>query len=235
MHPNSRIHRLGRSIRDGAMTAEDLVLLSELRRTWASAMDIVFSGLIEEFEGSPVEITARVKNLQTLGEKLRRLSGGLSTVRDVVGCRVVLDGTRSEQVAAVGRVIARFSEPQPRVISRIADPRAGYRAVHVEIRVANVRVEVQVRTRGQHEWAEAMEEFGDIVGRGVRYDEVQFAHLDPVVASRAHACLVALRTWSDALDLWERNGSPPLGRSRDALTEAIVDWKSHKEALDASL
>ena len=63
MHPNSRINRLGRAIRDVAMTAEDLVLLSELRRTWASAMDIVFSGLIEEFEGWPVEITARVKNL----------------------------------------------------------------------------------------------------------------------------------------------------------------------------
>lgn len=45
----------------------------------------------------------------------------------------------------------------------------GYRAVHVIVFLDDARVEVQVRTALQHEWAEAFEKFADRVGRGVRY------------------------------------------------------------------
>lgn len=47
----------------------------------------------------------------------------------------------------------------------------GYRAVHVVPRVRGCRVEIQVRTHLQDQWAQAMEALGDVWGRGVRYGE----------------------------------------------------------------
>ncbi|TDQ53768.1 RelA/SpoT domain-containing protein [Actinorugispora endophytica] len=71
------------------------------------------------------------------------------------------------------RVESLFSDcPKlPRVIDRRAAPSHGYRAVHVVVYPHGIPVEVQVRTRLQHEWAEAFERFADAVGRGVRYGE----------------------------------------------------------------
>ena len=235
MVSNSRLDRLGSALRDGTMESGDWELLAEMRFAWRAENARILRDIEDELSGGYVELSGRVKNLGTLREKLNRLSGGLSTIRDVVGARVVVSGTRQDQVRVVQQLIKRFEDMHPRVISRVADPRAGYRVVHIEIRSGAIRAEIQVRTLAQHEWAEAMERFGDDVGRGVRYDDDSFAHLPDTRAGIARECLVALNEWSEALDLWERNGSPPAGAWSDRLRRAEATSKSLKGDFDASL
>lgn len=52
------------------------------------------------------------------------------------------------------------------------NPHSGYRAVHVWLRLPGGRVEVQIRTVGQSAWANTYERIGDLLGRGIRYNEM---------------------------------------------------------------
>lgn len=71
------------------------------------------------------------------------------------------------------RIAARLPDGDrpAKVIDRRVDPRAGYRAVHVEVRREGILLEVQVRTALQHQWAELFERTADRLGRGLRYGE----------------------------------------------------------------
>ena len=78
----------------------------------------------------------------------------LSSVEDLAGVRIVADITLSEQNALAARVCELFGGPDGcRLIDRRADPRAGYRAVHVIARLNGMPMEIQVRTRCQDAWA----------------------------------------------------------------------------------
>jgi len=235
MVSNSQLDRLGRALRDGTMTQADIDLLAELRVGWERGLVALVSVLEQEFLNDPILISSREKNLGTLREKLLRLSGGLSSIRDIMGCRLVVEGTRRNQSQVILRLLELFQMNQPRVISRLTDPRAGYRAVHVEIRLPEGRAEIQVRTRTQHEWADAMERFGDRVGRGIRYDDDSFGHLPLPTGALARECLVALMAWSEEIDVWERSGSPPEGNVAEKMTAARERVKSTMEDLDESL
>ena len=235
MVSNSQVDRLGRALRDGSMTQDDVALLAEMRQGWERGLTSLVAALELEFVGDPIQVSSRQKNLGTLREKLFRLSGGLSSIRDIMGCRLVVEGTRSDQSQVVQRLLVLFQSNQPRIISRLTDPRAGYRAVHVEIRLEYGRAEIQVRTRAQHEWADAMERFGDRVGRGIRYEDDSFAHLPSIVGARARECLVALKQWSEDLDLWERSGSPPGGDVLEKMNKSRQRAKLLLEKFDESL
>ena len=210
-------------------------MLRDLRVQWDRGLTELVGILEREFLAEGVRVSSRVKNLGTLREKLQRLSGGLSSVRDIIGCRLVIDGSREVQAEVVQRLMEICEDNRPRVISRVTDPRAGYRAVHVEIRLDECRAEIQVRTRAQHEWANSMERFGDRVGRGVRYDDDSFAHLPSEIGGRARECLVALNEWSEAIDLWERSGSPPDGERLESMRAAEMRCKSLLEEFNESL
>lgn len=118
--------------------------------------------------------TGRLKNTGTLLDKLRRQGGSwLKSVYDLAGMRIVGDFDRPQQdtvVADLVEVFAQGARP-PRVIDRRADPVQGYRAVHVIVFPEGLPVEIQVRTRWQHEWAELFEKLADRVGRGIRYGD----------------------------------------------------------------
>jgi hypothetical protein len=63
------------------------------------------------------------------------------------------------------------SDRPPKIIDRRLDPRASYRAVHLEIRREGILLEVRVRTALQHQWAELFERTADRLGRDLRYGE----------------------------------------------------------------
>jgi ppGpp synthetase/RelA/SpoT-type nucleotidyltranferase len=50
------------------------------------------------------------------------------------------------------------------------DPHSGYRALHLWLRLPG-RVEVQIRTHLQGQWANTYEAVADVLGRGIRYNE----------------------------------------------------------------
>lgn len=205
----SAMDRLGRALRDGTMTPADIDLLAELRFTWRDERSWWEESLRGACTRAEVTVTGRVKNLGTLREKLHRMDGGLSTIRDVVGVRVVVHGGRFEQLwtfVDVGEVARGYSM---KFIDRIGDPRSGYRALHLEVRRNGVRAEIQIRSQLQHEWAEAMERFADKAGRDVRYVEnYDFPLLSGDTRQLAIKCRDYLSMWSFEIDRFERNSSP---------------------------
>lgn len=82
--------------------------------------------------------------------------------------------------------------PDSKVVDRRRTPMHGYRAVHVVARYSGVPVEIQIRTRYQHAWAEATERLADAWGRGIRYGLPPVGH-DPA----------EIKLRSDALVQWE--------------------------------
>lgn len=94
-----------------------------------------------------------------------------------------MDGSdRRAQDSLVARLSNLFEDSARPVkqVDRRADPRSGYRAVHLIVHVDDVPVEIQVRTELQHEWAEFFEKLADHLGRGIRYGEQSnFGNFNP--------------------------------------------------------
>ena len=114
------------------------------------------------------EFGQRLKRMPTITDKLRRLPWmKLSSMQDIGGCRAVFS-TQAE----VTRVQARFMRNSLRrngtddaVSDYITKPRSsGYRGVHVITRYDGRRIEVQLRTNLQHEWAKLVEKLVVLTG-----------------------------------------------------------------------
>ncbi len=164
----TRLKRVGQALAAGTATADDERLYREFLRTCDDALAKVTARLAQ----TGLTAVVRVKTRDTMVDKLRRQpSIALSTMDDVAGCRLVLDGDRDAQDRTVEQVRELFNRDgaSAEVKDRRAFPSYGYRAVHVLVRLDDVRIEVQVRTQLQHLWAELSEKFADRVGRHVRY------------------------------------------------------------------
>lgn len=110
----------------------------------------------------------RLKRLPQIVAKLARARNmNLARMQDVGGCRIVVN-THAEVDAAISAIQKR-STPWYEVI-RTTDYRrdgrqtTGYRAVHVIVRRDECLLEIQIRTRRQHGWAEAVERAADRTG-----------------------------------------------------------------------
>lgn len=162
----SQIDRLGERLRGGdVISGDDLALLQAFRAEHEEALLHVQTRIERVFPG--VNQTARIKTIQTLHEKLRRQPTKLSRIQDIAGVRIVQDMDLLEQDELVTDLTREFR--QSRVVDRRTKPMHGYRAVHVVERMGRCSIEIQVRTRSQHLWAEVVERLGDRWGRDIRY------------------------------------------------------------------
>ena len=190
----SSIDALGRRIAKGAPSAADVATLSAIQRERAGALDAVSDVLRRAFGTQPrfgrtaLAITPRVKTPTSLIEELRRRTS-LSAVLDIVGVRIVGAMNLKEQDVFTAKILELL--PDSKVVDHRRKPVNGYRAVHVVARYSGVPVELQIRTRHQHAWAESTERLADAWGRGI-------LHGRPPGGGPA---LVAKR--SDALERWE--------------------------------
>ncbi len=167
----SSIDALGRRIAKAAPpTPADLSTLAAIQRERAGALDAVADVLRRAFGTPPrfgrtaLAITSRVKTPTALIAELRRKTA-LTTVQDLVGLRIVGPLNLNEQDALTAKVLELL--PDSKVIDHRRRPVGGYRAVHVVARYSGVTVELQIRTRYQHAWAEATERLADALGRTV--------------------------------------------------------------------
>jgi hypothetical protein len=200
----NRLNRVGDALRNGPIDEADESLFRSFLAVYGAALDDVGDAL----RAVGFEPTSRVKNRQTIIEKLnRQTSTNLTRIRDIAGCRVVLpiEVGVDRQDEVVKQLIELFGHGA-KVIDRRAEPMAGYRAVHLEIQWRAIPIEVQVRTAAQHLWAEAFERFGDRVGREIRYPTPS-AGAEPIVTTMdsdsvgIHSDLIAA---SDLIDSFER-------------------------------
>jgi ppGpp synthetase/RelA/SpoT-type nucleotidyltranferase len=117
--------------------------------------------------------SGRVKTTTTMTDKLRRTHGmELSRMQDLAGARLVVHDLAAQDEARdkISEFYARENYPC-RVIDRRADPRFGYRAIHLVVRVDDVLTEIQIRTDLQDSWAQIVERLADHWGRGIRYGQ----------------------------------------------------------------
>lgn len=173
-----QLKKLTRRLRDGTETPEDVHALADVLIYYRQVLERAhtdFAQLCAETPAHAEPMAPRVKTLRTTLQKLNRQPDlhSLAQIRDLAGLRVVVHGTRADQDDVVARVVARLPDDDhpTKVIDRRLDPRAGYRAVHVEVRREGILIEVQVRTALQHRWAELFERTADRLGRGLRYGE----------------------------------------------------------------
>ncbi len=107
-------------------------------------------------ESSQVIVAQRLKRLPQIIHKLGRMPDTkLARMEDIGGCRAVLIDRRE-----IDGVLARIDKnwDVKRRRDYIADPKPfGYRGVHAVIERDGHRIEIQLRTRGQQDWANTVE------------------------------------------------------------------------------
>ncbi|WP_199516464.1 RelA/SpoT domain-containing protein [Nucisporomicrobium flavum] len=164
-----QLDKLGDRLRDaGSPAAEDFEMLEAVLGAYDEALQEVRETLRE----LGFEPTVRLKTTGTIVDKLRReRSSSLKTIHDLAGARIVLSGSLRAQDAAVRLISEAYSDAPvpPLVIDRRSDPRAGYRAVHMILKIGGIPVEVQLRTELQDRWAQLFERLADVWGRQIRY------------------------------------------------------------------
>lgn len=119
--------------------------------------------------GSSYIIVQRLKRKPQILRKLRRFKVRLTQLQDIGGLRVIVEQNRD--VDNLVEYLKQKVEEQSSIsIKRIVDYRekgrddSGYRATHVILQRDNVCLELQIRSRIQHYWAELIERTSVIYG-----------------------------------------------------------------------
>lgn len=220
-----RIDRLGESIRAGLLSDDERLLLADLRRAWRVAQIQLQSELVEKFLKRDFQLESRLKNLGTIREKLNRSTIHLSRIRDIVGLRIIVTGSREQQDDVVTEIIDGTRADRFKLVDRRSRPSQGYRAIHIELTRGLVIAEIQVRTELQHQWASLFESLSEILGRGIRYGEAPTtSHLSDIARSRALASFRDLSELSSEIARVEESELGTHGvRARLELQNSIIN------------
>jgi ppGpp synthetase/RelA/SpoT-type nucleotidyltranferase len=98
----SQINKLGDRLRlSGAPSEGDLLLL----QNFSSSHDATLLRVAESLRKQNLQVTTRIKTVNTIIEKLRRSKTRLSRMQDIAGARIVQEDTLVEQDALVLRVL----------------------------------------------------------------------------------------------------------------------------------
>jgi Region found in RelA / SpoT proteins len=166
----AELNRLGDRLRDSqAPSSSDLELLAGVLAAYRENLEQAETHL----RGLGYAPTTRVKTTPTMTDKLRRTHGmELARMQDLAGARIVVDDFTAQDEAA--RKISGLYQKlgcRCRLIDRRADPRYGYRAVHLIVHIDQMPLEIQIRTQMQDTWANIVERLADRWGRGIRYGQ----------------------------------------------------------------
>lgn len=129
---------------------------------------------------------ARLKRMQAIRRKLRRIELNLNQLQDLGGCRAILS-TIDDVHALVGTLRGKIRHELWAEDDYIAQPKAdGYRSHHLRFKFVGRnhqhvydgrRIELQVRTRLQHSWATAVEAVGLFRGEELKNHQGSFEWL----------------------------------------------------------
>jgi len=121
-------------------------------------------------------IAQRLKRKPQIVRKLNRFHVRLTQLQDIGGCRIIVEN--NNQVDALLTYLnKRFAEQKNIVVTRETDYRekgrddTGYRALHILISLGGRSLELQIRSRVQHYWAESIERTSVIYGYHLKEGE----------------------------------------------------------------
>ena len=95
-------------------------------------------------------------------------------MQDFAGVRFDLGASHSVllDIAKAIEVLVKQVNAEVTIKNYLSNPQRGYRAVHVWITSKPTgRVEIQLRTQLQAEWANTFEKLADLTGRRIRYED----------------------------------------------------------------
>lgn len=219
---NKAIQKLGKRLRDGGPTSEDLSKLSMLRRYkfphLLTVADSISSALVE----SNIDHVAagRLKRNKSIIRKLSRPNNrgmDLSRMADLIGLRIIVSDVKTQD-----KVVDRVAECLP--VEKVIDNRKAsdpYHRLHLICSTDGGPVEVQVRTLLQHIWANESETFGERVKEGVMSDEIR---------NYLEELSVAVRTleWH-GMEICNLRLTSELGKARRSLEQKVQTMTSHFE------
>lgn len=170
-----QLRRLSLHLRDGVVGHGDRPDYGEVM-SWYNDLAAEVQSRVAGLDWPPLlqerqfEVTSRPKTIDTLRQKLQRdPSTPLPSVQDIAGVRFEAEMSLDEQDAVVNAICGVFNhDPAVAVRDMRSNHHSGYRAVHIWLRLP-ARVEVQVRTHLQGEWANMYESAADALGRDIRY------------------------------------------------------------------
>jgi len=182
MNSKSKIDKAGRSlVEPGDMTEESIDLEYAFDDYRASHLEPLSNTTLELQQwlhgyGGRYYIAQRLKRKPQIIRKLRRLSVRLTQLQDIGGCRIIVDNN-DDVDQLVEFIKGKVSTQNAFEISRITDYRdrgrddTGYRSVHLILKRSGRALELQVRSRIQHYWAESIERTSVIYGYHLKEKE----------------------------------------------------------------
>lgn len=118
-------------------------------------------------------IVQRLKRKPQILKKLRRLNTRLTQLQDIGGLRIVVD-QNSDVDRLIEYITNKLKQQTSIGVKRIVDYRqkgrddSGYRAAHIIMERDGVSLELQIRSRIQHYWAELIERTSVIYGNVIK-------------------------------------------------------------------
>jgi hypothetical protein len=167
MASKGEINRSGEMLRDArsgvvSITSEERLtataVVEDFRKGFGYPLTKVSSGLrgLVQQVAPEVLVAQRLKRMTQIIHKLERFPGTkLARMEDIGGCRVVVESSR-EMELLFERIKRNWEIVRER--NYVETPKeSGYRAIHLVTERDGHRIEVQLRTKGQQVWANAVE------------------------------------------------------------------------------
>jgi ppGpp synthetase/RelA/SpoT-type nucleotidyltranferase len=126
--------------------------------------------------GGNYYIAQRLKRKPQIVRKLRRLNTRLTQLQDIGGCRIIVD-TNGDVDKLSAYLIEKAKKYGLFEIRRVTDYRelgrdeSGYRALHFIMSRQGYALELQIRSKTQHYWAESIERTSVVYGNHLKEGE----------------------------------------------------------------
>lgn len=177
MVSNKAINRLGKEIakNNGEINDEQLSILQEFRTSFSHPLSSTFHKIrkITDKVDRDAIVAFRIKRIGTIVNKLiRQPDMQLSTMGDIAGIRCIFK-THYEVYQALKLIQSKFVQ-SGKLRDYIENPKIlGYKGIHIYVKAPNgKRVEIQLRTEKDHNWA-TLVEITDFI-YGLRLKELGF-------------------------------------------------------------
>lgn len=159
-------------------------------------------------------IAQRLKRTPRIIEKLRRLKTlRLSQLQDIGGCRIIVENYQVQEELfqyiinrlAKSKVITIYGNKKNNPVDYRERGRddSGYRAIHIILKVREMKIELQIRSNMQHYWAESIERTSIIYQKNIKSLQG-----DPIV-------IQYFKTLSDIFFEIECNRNPTITQKND--------------------
>lgn len=179
----SKIDKAGVAFaKDQFQTIEDLIELEDVFDQYRKAHLQPLSETTLELQNwltgykTDYYIAQRLKRKPQIIRKLNRLSVRLTQLQDIGGCRIIVE--KNSDVDQLLAFLETKVESQKTIsIERVTDYRpkgrddTGYRALHILLSRSGYKLELQIRSRIQHYWAESIERTSVIYGYHLKEGE----------------------------------------------------------------